>query len=330
MKFCVYPAAILAALMTSAMVAIPAQAKDCQPLKMYASIPLSASEDGRRYYVPVQIGGLDKRLILDTGAEISEISEELAKTLNLRIHTTPLHTYDVTGKYSDRFTKVPFKIGRLNLGESDFMVVPALNHTAEADVVGLLGADFLMKFDVSLDPSAKKLDLLSPEHCPDKVVYWPASAIARVPVECLRYGHLVVDIELDDKPFRAILDTGAWQSTIRIQAARKQLGVEHGGPDSPPAGELNGTIGLTTYRHVFKTLSFEGVTVANPTIQLIPDMLEAPLSSTPTGLRIKVTEDAAKPEMLLGMDILRHLHLYIAYKDRFVYLTPIEPPSQTK
>ena len=196
--------------------------------------------------------------------------------------------------------------------------------------MGILGSDFLSLFDVSIDPVTNKLDLLNPDHCPDKVVYWPASVIAKVPVERTKDGHLVVSIELDGKPFKALLDTGAWNSTIRIKPARMLLGVTPGGPDAPATGELNGTKGLTTYTHTFKTLSFDGVTVTNPSIELIPDMWEEPLSSTPTGSKIKVREEADKPDMLLGMNVLKHMHIYIAYKDRFVYFTPIVTPTQTK
>jgi hypothetical protein len=31
--------------------------------------------------------------------------------------------------------------------------------------------------------------------------------------------------------------------------------------------------------------------------------------------------------MLIGMDILSHLHLYIAYKERKLYITPASTPT---
>ncbi len=319
---------LYAMLAAAALLAMPALAQDCKPLKLFASIPLSTSQDGRELYVPVRIGGQDKRLLLDTGAVVSMISDNVAKSLALGTYPASVRLYDSTGNHTNRYTKVSLKIGALDLGESELMVSPGLNHRREPDVAGLLAPDFLAMFDVAIDPAAKKLDLLSPDHCLDKVIYWPASAIAKVPVERLRDGHLVVSLELDGKPFRAVLDTGAWQSTIRIEADRALLGVVPGGPDAPVSGVLNGQKGLTTYRHVFKTLSFEGVAVANPALELIPDTLDEPLSAAPGGTLINVKN--AKPDMLLGMDILRHMHIYIAYKDHFVYLTPIETPPQAR
>ncbi len=312
------------------MLAAPVQAEDCKPLKMFESIALSSSHDGRRLYVPVQINGQNKRLLLDTGAPISMISDDLVKLLGLDTHRAKVRLYDVTGIYTDHYARAPFKIGRLTLGESEFMVSPGLNHMDEPDVVGTLGSDFLAMFDISIDPVAKKLDLLDPDHCLDKVIYWPASAIAKVPVERLRDGHIVLSLELDGKPVRAILDTGAEGSTLRIEAAHALLGIIPGGPETPVSGQLNGVKDLATYRHVFKSLSFEGVAVANPTLTLIPDMIDEPLSSTPLGTLIKEKNLAARPDMLLGMDILRHVHIYIAYKDRLVYVTPLETPPPTK
>ncbi|MDR3528710.1 MAG: retroviral-like aspartic protease family protein [Rhizomicrobium sp.] len=310
------------------LLAMPVRAEDCKPLKMFESIALSSSPDGRRLYVPVQINGQDKRLLLDTGAPISMISDDMVKALAIGTHQAKVRLYAVTGSYTDRYARVTLKIGRLNLGESEFMVSPGLNDGDEPDVVGILGTDFLAMFDIAIDPAAKKLDLLDPDHCPEKVIYWPASAIAKVPVERLRDGHIVVSLELDGKPVRAILDTGASGSTLRITAAHAFLGIEAGSADTPAVGELNGTKGLTTYRHVFKTLSFEGVAVANPTLTLIPEMTEEPLSSTPLGTLIRVKNPAIKPELLLGMDILRHMHFYIAYKEHVVYFTPLAPAPQ--
>lgn len=312
----------------SVMVSAPSLAEDCAPLKLITSVPLSSSAEGRSFYAPVQLGGLDKRLLIDTGAVISMVSADLVKSLNVDTYSAGVRVYDLTGEYTERYARVPFKIGRLVLGNTQFMVSPGLNHMEAPDVVGYLGADFLTQFDVSLDPAGKKLDLLNPVHCPDKVVYWPAKVIAKVPVERLSDGHLVVKVELDGKPFKAVLDTGAWGSTIRIKPAKMLLGVTPGGADAPASGELNGAKGATTYRHVFRSLSFDGVAITNPSITLIPDMLDDALSSTPTGSKIKVKDDSDKPDMLLGMDILRHFHIYIAYKDRFVYLTPIEAAAK--
>ena len=58
----------------------------------------------------------------------------------------------------------------------------------------------------------------------------------------------------------------------------------------------------------FKTIAFGSVQVQNPHIILVPD-----------------SESRMGPQrwdMILGLSILRQLHLYIAYHENMLYLTP--------
>jgi hypothetical protein len=75
------------------------------------------------------------------------------------------------------------------------------------------------------------------------------------------------------------------------------------------------------WRHRFKSLSLAGLEVANPEVAIIPDKMSAKLNSWSTGTQMdKPTFD--KPPMLIGMNVLRHLHVYIAYKEKKLYITP--------
>ena len=71
-------------------------------------------------------------------------------------------------------------------------------------------------------------------------------------------------------------------------------------PDTDP--DLGGRI----YRYPFKSLTFGGVAIDNPDIVLVPDAQ----SRFPGGHRF-----------VLGMNILRRLHLYIAYREKKLYVT---------
>ena len=61
----------------------------------------------------------------------------------------------------------------------------------------------------------------------------------------------------------------------------------------------------TVYNYPFQSLSFGAVQVSHPQIQIVED---------------RVWYD--KTDLLLGIGILRQLHLYIAYKEGKMYLTP--------
>ena len=54
-------------------------------------------------------------------------------------------------------------------------------------------------------------------------------------------------------------------------------------------------------------MSFGGVEVSNPDITLIPDR--------------KAQLGPQAPDLILGIGILRQLHLYIAYREKKLYLT---------
>jgi hypothetical protein len=38
-------------------------------------------------------------------------------------------------------------------------------------------------------------------------------------------------------------------------------------------------------------------------------------------------DDGLDPDLLVGMDVLKHLHLYIAYQERKLYITPPDQPA---
>jgi predicted aspartyl protease len=310
---------------------VPTQAQECnKPLKIVASVPLTSNGEHRRLEVPVEIGGKQKKLILDTGADVSVISSKAAQELGLKVRNAPVRVYSITGSYSESMAEAPLKLGLVQFDKVQFMVTDDLDKLGDPDAIGLLGANVLSLFDVSIDMAAGKLDLISHDHCLDQVIYWPATTFAKIPFQRQPGMQIIVGVTLDGKPVKAVVDTGASNSTLRTKTAESQYGIVLGSENAPASGSLNGDKNLVVYRHTFKALNFEGVTVANPTLDLIPDKLTEPLSYTPTGSRIGYADDVLKSEVLLGMDVLRHMHIYIAYHDRILYLTPAEAPRVAK
>jgi hypothetical protein len=51
-------------------------------------------------------------------------------------------------------------------------------------------------------------------------------------------------------------------------------------------------------------------------------------NAPPLGTRIREPDtEQGLPQVLIGMDILRHLHLYIAYREQKLYITPASAPD---
>ena len=95
--------------------------------------------------------------------------------------------------------------------------------------------------------------------------------------------------------------------------------------------ETNGEWSITSYGHVFQNLAFEGVEVKNLRIFLTPDQMTShdPLKHREIfdslGLRLHLHHEAdanvVEPDLILGMDVLRHLHVYFATKEKRLYIT---------
>ena len=81
-----------------------------------------------------------------------------------------------------------------------------------------------------------------------------------------------------------------------------------------------------SFEHTFKSLEFEGLLVQNPIVQVIPDVLRNSKSGNSDAETGSLLPNSALDEesikMCIGMDVLRQLHVYIAYKEKVLYLTP--------
>jgi hypothetical protein len=296
----------------------PALAETCGPLKIVASVQMTAAPDAREMFLPVALQGQRKYMLLDTGASLDEITQQTQTALGLNSFRTPsLRFYDLKGNYVDHATIVPnFAIGNMVGHNVNFVVGPDYLFAGRPAVAGILGPGILRFYDVAIDFGAKTLTLLSPDHCEGKVVYWPARTVAVIPMQVMNpSGHIVVPVTVAGKTISAMLDTGAYATVLGLAAARNELGV-----NLPVMLRFQRPV--MPYKYRFPSLSFGGVTVANPLVNILPALDRGPGLSPSTGTRIPNGETERLPDMLIGMDILQHLHLYIAYREQKLYVTP--------
>ena len=156
----------------------------------------------------------------------------------------------------------------------------------------------------------------------------PAGAVAVVPITINSDWHIVVPVTVDGHKFTAILDTGATNTVFNLEIAKSAFSLQPGDSNTPLEGPMPGSPSSKTYTHRFSSLSLEGIAVSNPSIELIPDLARNkrmdPKDSLEGGTRLPDPNRATGfGDMILGMDILRHLHLYIAYKEKKLYITPV-------
>jgi len=306
--------------------AIPAMAAPaCGPLNLITSLDMITVSGGRPG-VAAKIMDKPVTLLIDTGGALSMISRSVVRELSLTVGQAQAEIINIAGRRSHDQVRLPsITLGTLRQEGAYFMVDPNDAPSDERSFQGVIAPDFLSNVDADFDFGAKKLNLVSPDHCAGKVVYWsaPASApaLAVVAFHFDRSGHISFPLRLDDQRVNAILDTGAYNTALNLDIARRTFKINTNAPDVEKIGQVEGSFKADIFRKQFKTLAIEGVTVNNPTIDLLPDLISAPSGTPrPTGSLIR-DSDNNLPGIILGMNILSRLHVYVAYKEAKLYIT---------
>ena len=326
---------ILGSLLLSAVNAAPAVAgAACAPLALMTTMDLHPSAPIPM--VAAQIGDKTVGLLIDTGGAFSGLTKRAVRELNLDtgqyLNRDGSVTYlkDVKGQTEGLQTRLPsITLGRLRQENVWFMVLPG-EDTGGPEIeqfAGIIGSEMLRNVDVDFDFAARKLNLFSSDHCAGNVVYWTNQAlpVAIVPFTLNRAGHIMFRAELDGRRVDTMLDTGAGTTILNLDTARRTFRIDVNAPDVERVGELKGGYTASTYRRRFKTLAIEGVTINSPLITMLPNMMGTVNPGAPrTGSMIR-DDGNGLPDVILGMNVLSEMHVYIAYKERKLYLTAANP-----
>jgi predicted aspartyl protease len=288
----------------------PAWADPTCDLKQIDSLDLDTSGDGT-VTVPVSIENHPARLMVDTGAAFSTVDESFARSVGMEPRAISNGGFLMLGggiPLWQTATTRSLRLGRLVGLRFTFIVAPS--EVLSPEMMGMLGPDVMGAYDVEIDFAGGKFNIFSQDHCPGQVVYWTHDAFAQVPMKLDADRHITIPVMLDGKQLTAIADTGAARSFMSLEVAKEIFGLD----EKNPALKSLGVVGVNNiaaeqlYRYPFQSLTFEGIAVHNPDIAITK-------SAAP---------DKGEPQLLIGIGVLRQLHLYIAYKEQMLYLTPAE------
>jgi hypothetical protein len=305
--------------------ALPAMAQDCKPLTVLIATDMRP-ERGQPV-IPVTINGANKKLVVNTASVFSAISQPAVKEFNLNALQSNIRLIDNAGRRADHYVIIPtLTIGGAKGDSLRFMVEPAPGpmNPNDADLVGVLGPDILQNYDLDLDFGGRKMQLISPDHCEGKVVYWQAPTVAVVPMRLAEGSKIVISVELDGKKLDAVLSTGSGPTVLNLDVAQDRFKVKVDAPDVQEIGQVGRIASAKIYRRRFQSIAFDGVKIENPEINLVPDQLKGALvnKNQQTGSLVRGDSVATRlPDMTIGMQTLGRLHVYIAYRDRKVYIT---------
>lgn len=288
------------------------RAADCKPLQLINSVELEPFPGDNRFMVPVKINGSAERLLLNSGEPVTTISRQAAISLHTRDAPSGSLSFNNTGDSSDRMAIADsFDMGSQH--GSDFRFQISVEKFPEM-IVGNLPAMTIRPNDLDLDFAAKRLNVFASDHCDGQVAYWPERPIAVVPIT-VKFGLIYIKVRVDGHDLMALLNTGSIETIMSADFAKFDLKLDPGSADMPEVGASSSDPLAKEYSHKFKELIFDGVTISNPKIKIVKDAWA--YANLPA-----FVDRPRLPDLTLGMNVLRALHLYIAFNENKLYITP--------
>jgi predicted aspartyl protease len=292
---------LLYSLIALLLLASPALADDSCRLVRMAAFDMNIDSAGG-VYVPITISGQSLNLLIDTGGIFTMLTDQSVQKLGLkRLNTFGSGETMFGGKKIEYYVETnDVNLGGLRADHMPMQVIP--DGILPDEIGGTLAPNILRHYDVDFDFANAKVNLFAQDHCDGKVVYWTAAPAAQIRIGIDRDGHIDVPVEVDGKQIKAAIDTGSSRSVLSLELAKQLFDIDANDPKLTPEK------GRPRVQHYpFATLTLQGITVRNPDIELIS---EADSHLSDEG-----------PKLILGMGILRQMHLYIAYKEKKLYVT---------
>lgn len=278
-------------------------------MRLQTTVPIRLANNN--LLVTVAVNGQDATFILDTGADRTLMSEESVHALGVERSGWVASAITGIAGGTQRPDALPrtLSIGGVALRRTTLLgdrgVTVGMLPVSEIQgrpVAGMLGRDFLAAFDLDLDMPARRLSLYEVRGCTSGFLPWthPYAAIpATTPVGTA----LVIAVGLDQRPLRALIDTGASGSLLTASGivrmglspallARDPGGNGHGvGPEAVP---------MRLHRFVTEQVGSEVIRA--------PSIWVASVHVVPI------------VDMLLGADWLRSRHVWLSFTTKQVFV----------
>lgn len=274
-------------------------------LVVVAKMPMETRD--RLLVVRAGIDGKWVTLLVDTGAELTLLSEDAAARLGLARDTrTMTRSVGMGGTHAAHDAIIPglvlggvrFPLRRLPVGKFSFG--PTLN----AD--GVLGADVLLAYDLDIDAPGQALTLYRPRICPDVRPPWNEPVERVDGVRALR-DRLLIPLELDGVRGMGLLDTGAQATTIGVRmAARLGLTAQSLAGDPIVRHHGAGAGSQESRLHRFGLLRIGPAVARQPLLSVLP-------------------VDAGVGDALIGEDFIDGRRLWMSFTSREVFIASSKP-----
>ena len=302
--------------------------------------------------VPVTINGTPRQFLLDLGTKPTKISQAAVTDLGLPEATRATETIDTTQTRSDlnfgsasvqatvrqaggganaeafgaRVRLGSFTIGDATAKNMVLSIARDSELAKDAPYDGLLSNDFFRQYDVEIDFGTNRMTWLTPTQCTDplQVAYWTNDGVAMVPM-IVEGGQLKVPVTIEGHSIVAVIDTSSERTVMRRDIAEQVMGFKADTPGMMPDGDTKDGEGQTVYRHLFPKISFIGsgtVTAGNIPVLIATNNVTGSDKEKILGSRAR-SSGARIPDLVLGMDVLHHLHIYAVFNQHRLYVTQV-------
>jgi hypothetical protein len=304
------------------------ESKNCG-LKQLASLDLAQASG--RVLVPVTVQGKTVWLALHTGSAFSLIFDEDARELQLHRKRLSLPlgwSMGQKGEVSEVAIVDDLQIGRMHYPNVSFALVSRqaywgpIQSFDQRPIIGGLGMDVLGTVDFELDIAHGKLNLFSQDHCPGRVVYWGGTA-ASLPLKRGDFGEFYFPVKLDGKKLEAVMYPASANSGLRTDVAKMIYGFDEHSAENKVVTEADG-----------KTITYRLMNVATPAFEVRNAFVELQPQSDKNCVVAHHGSDGAGYDrcrgahpLLLGISVLSKLRIYVATKERTLYLSPADTPA---
>lgn len=341
-------AAFIALLGTSA----AASAATCTLPDVADKVELKQVRGTNLVTVPVTINGTPRQFLLDIGTKPTKISQAAVASLGLPEATRATENIDTARTGGDlnfgtssvqatvrqagsginpetfgaRVRLGSFTIGDATARNMMLKIARDSEIAKDAPYDGLLSNDFFKQYDVEIDFGTNQMTWLTPTQCTDplQVAYWTNDGVAMVPM-IVEGGQIKVPVTIEGHSIVAVIDTSSDHTVMRRDIAERIMGFKADTPDMMPAGDTKDGAGQTVYRHLFPKISFIGsgtVTAGNIPVLIATNNMTGSDKEKPLGSQAGST-DARIPDLVLGMDVLHHLHIYAVFGQHRLYVTQV-------
>jgi len=263
--------------------------------------------------VPASIDATPVQMLIDTGATTSMLTPESVVRLRL-----PMDSYRASAIHGAGGTVVTRNVlvRSLRIGNQDWLAGSlatgslARQYQEDPPMVGVLGADYLERFDIELDVPHQRMVLWRVEHCLGDFVPWQ---VRHFPVRLTRYqpNRMVAQVRIDGYPVPALIDWGATSTAISTAAAAA-VGVTPAMLLHDQALTTRGVDQnlLSAHRHLFALVAVGPVLYRNVILEVV---------------------DLHVPDvgMLLGADLVRTRHVWLSYATNQMFVEQPPAPAPT-